>query len=43
MTESAHVNNKSESDSDLVSVNSAELEDVNDLEQLANDSQTDIW
>ena len=37
MAESAHVNNKSESDSDSVSVNSAEPEDVDNLEQLAND------
>ena len=37
MEESAHVNNKSESDSDSVSVNSAEPEAVEDLEQLGND------
>ena len=36
MAESVHVNNESESNSDSVSVNSAEPEDVEDLEQLAN-------
>ena len=37
MGESAHVKKESESISDSVSVNSAEPEDVEDLEQLAND------
>ena len=37
MAESAHVNNESESHFNSVSVNSAEPEDVEDLEQLASD------